>query len=294
MMEEGNYTTLHLGLGECFNFNLEKAVCNHGFFMMAPNNWNSSTKSLQRPLRLADSVTSLHVSISHDLINQHSLLIRVYHGTKTLSLQDQQAIKDQVSRMLRITEKDERDVKEFQKLHGEAKDKGFGRLFRSPCLFEDVIKCILLCHITWKRTLSMAQALCELQAELMSTTSKIVRRNKSGNFPSSRELANMSQIKLKLRCNVGYRAKYIQQFAKNVENGNIDLNRFEQQGYSYDQLCQELIKNKGFGDFTCANVLMCVGFYHNIPTDSETLKLLQKVRAGKLLRKESWKALRVG
>ncbi|KAK4843127.1 hypothetical protein QYF36_004280 [Acer negundo] len=147
VMEEGNYmTTLHLGLGE--GFNLEKAVCNHGFFMMAPYNWNSSTKSLQRPLRLTDSVTSLHVSISHDLINQHSLLIRVYHGTKTLSLQDQQAIKDQVSRMLRITEKDERDVKEFQKLHAEAKDKGFGRLFRSPCLFEDVIKCILLCNTT--------------------------------------------------------------------------------------------------------------------------------------------------
>ncbi|KAK4844742.1 hypothetical protein QYF36_023913 [Acer negundo] len=123
----------------------------------------------------------------------------------------------------------------------------------------------------------MAQALCELQAELMSTTSKIVRRNKCGNFPSSSELANMSQKKLKLRCNVGYRAKYIQQFAKNVESGNIDLNKFEQQGYSYDQLYQELKKNKGFGDFTCANVLMCIGFYHNIPTDSETLKLLQKV-----------------
>ncbi|KAK2641692.1 hypothetical protein Ddye_023455 [Dipteronia dyeriana] len=245
--------------------------------MMAPNNCNSSTKFLQRPLRLADSVTSLHVSISHDLINQHSLFIRVYHGTKTLSLQDQQAIKDQVSRMLRITKKDEGDVKEFQKLHGEAKDKGFGRLLCNPCLFEpSPIKCILLCNITWKNTLSMAQALCELQAELVRTTSKLVR-NKCGNFPSSRELANMSQKKLKLRCNVGYRAKYIQQFAKNVESGNIDLNKFEQQGYSYDQLYQELTKNKGFGNFTCANVLMCIGFYHIIPTDSETLKLLLKV-----------------
>ncbi|KAL5746688.1 hypothetical protein ACOSP7_023656 [Xanthoceras sorbifolium] len=274
-----DYNVLYLYLGECLSsFNLEKAVCNHGFFMMSPNKWNSSTKSLERPLRLEDSVTSLHVSISHP-INKDYLLIRVYGTQTTLSLPDQQTIKDKVARMLRITEKDERDIKEFQKLHGEAKDKGFGRLFRSPCLFEDVIKCILLCNISWKQTLYMTQALCELQAEL--STSNLAKnnvRNKCGNFPSARELANMSQKNLKILCNVGYRAKYIQQFAKKVESGKINLKEFEQ-GMSYDQVYEELRKNKGFGDFTCANVLMCIGFYQKIPTDSETLKLLRKVHS---------------
>ena len=86
------YTSLDLSLGECFaTFNLEKAVCNHGFFMMAPNTWNPSTKSLERPLRLEDSVTSVDVSISHP-IDENYLLIRVY-GTRILSLADQNTIK---------------------------------------------------------------------------------------------------------------------------------------------------------------------------------------------------------
>lgn len=68
---------------------LEKAVCNHGFFMMAPNHWDPSTKSFSRPLRLADSITS-----AMTLISQHEdhLVIKVY-GAAVLSLKDEGAIK---------------------------------------------------------------------------------------------------------------------------------------------------------------------------------------------------------
>lgn len=51
-----------------------------------------------------------------------------------------------MSRMLRISEGDERDVSEFHKVHAEAKKRGFGRIFRSPTLFEDAVKSILLCN----------------------------------------------------------------------------------------------------------------------------------------------------
>lgn len=50
------------------HFNLEKAVCNHGFFMMAPNNWVPSTKTLTRPLRLPNhDETSVIASIQWSL-----------------------------------------------------------------------------------------------------------------------------------------------------------------------------------------------------------------------------------
>lgn len=56
--------------------------------------------------------------------------------------------------MLRLSESDERAVREFQNMcniHGEeehrAEDTSFsGRVFRSPTLFEDMVKCILLCN----------------------------------------------------------------------------------------------------------------------------------------------------
>lgn len=37
-------------------------------------------------------------------------------------------------------------VIEFQMVHEEARVRGFGRVFRSPTLFEDMVKCILLCN----------------------------------------------------------------------------------------------------------------------------------------------------
>lgn len=49
-------------------------------------------------------------------------------------------MQEQVYRMLRISVRDERNLCEFQKVHPEAKKKGFGRIFRSPTLFEDAIK----------------------------------------------------------------------------------------------------------------------------------------------------------
>ncbi|KAK7816099.1 hypothetical protein CFP56_000743 [Quercus suber] len=109
----GSCHLLHLPLGECIRtFNLEDAVCNHGFFMIAPNSWIPSTKTLQRPLRLANSATSVMVSISHPP-NNSSILIQVH------DIQNKQ-----VGRMLRISEGVQSYVREFQNMHLEAKKKG--------------------------------------------------------------------------------------------------------------------------------------------------------------------------
>ncbi|GMY33655.1 hypothetical protein FCV25MIE_28897 [Fagus crenata] len=259
---------LKLALGECITtFNLENAVCNHGFFMMAPNFWNPSTKTLLRPLRLANSITSVIASISHPSPPDNTFIIIQLHDIFKISLEDEKAILEQVARMLRISEGDERNVIEFQKMHPEAKRKGFGRLFRSPTLFEDAVKCILLCHCKWPRTLEMAKALCELQAELAGNIVKhptkiglkrkqqatqkqskvnkncsnpqllednIIRVQALGNFPSSKELATL-KVKdkdkedfLQKRCNLGLRAHYIIEFAVRVESGKLNLKKFEE------------------------------------------------------------------
>lgn len=88
---KGYSMTLHIPLGEgTSSFNLENAVCNHGFFMMAPNVWIPSTKTLQRPLRLADPYTSILTSISHP-DNENAIHVRL-HDTEYISPNDQQVI----------------------------------------------------------------------------------------------------------------------------------------------------------------------------------------------------------
>ncbi|XP_024959850.1 uncharacterized protein LOC112500576 isoform X2 [Cynara cardunculus var. scolymus] len=367
----GRSVVYELPLGEAAaTFNLHKAVCSHGFFMTAPNHWDPLSKTLRRPLRLLDSSSSsVTVQISQPPHSSH-LLLRVF-DTESLSLGHQQSLMEQVRRMLRLSEEEEKTVREFQEIYGEAKESGFGRIFRSPTLFEDMVKCILVCNCQWSRTLSMARALCELQLELQrpmvteddKCTSRTImktqfspktpagkeaikRKSKSqeksrkvakrcaevksameadatlmvetdkesnqkrdscvktleaifpdfvdekpklgdhsgiGNFPSPKELANLDVNFLKKRGNLGYRANRILDLAQSVVEGTIQLGQLEQDSSlsNYINLNEQLGKINGFGPFTCANVLMCMGFYHVIPSDSETIRHLNQVHGKK-------------
>ncbi|KAK9723485.1 hypothetical protein RND81_05G001800 [Saponaria officinalis] len=307
------------------SFKLEKAVCNYGFFMMCPNQWQSDTATLRRPLRLADGSSSVMASISQPFSKTYILIY--LHNVDSLPVPDQEAIQRQVIRMLRISEKDNKEVKKFQDMHVQAKSTGFGRLFRSPELFEDIVKTILLCNTTWQRTLKMSQALCDLQAELFSvkhddswvaldsqlTLADFFRKRKHNstlkqsernptmttcsegktplmdfksvrNFPTAKELAGLSENYLKTRCNLGYRAKYIIDLAQMVEKHELRLEEFEIKS-SNETLSQnslrKLEKLKGIGQFSAANINMCLGYYHHIPIDSETINHLRKVHGKK-------------
>ncbi|MCL7043362.1 hypothetical protein MKW94_013453 [Papaver nudicaule] len=233
--------------------------------------------------------------------------------------------------------------------------RGFGRVFRSPCLFEDMVKCILLCNCQWPRTLSMARALCELQLKLKSplvaeAASKGLDSNASaehflpntpnvrekkrknvmtgirqtdsgsnsskgevesdgsydycapfetlkesrlegskssceiGDFPNAAELANLDDQFLAKQCGLGYRAARIVKLARSIVEGKLQLEKLEEEMVTsgavpsvYDKLASQLSEIDGFGSFTCANVLMCMGFYQAIPSDSETIRHLKKV-----------------
>uniref|UniRef100_M1DLE1 Uncharacterized protein n=1 Tax=Solanum tuberosum TaxID=4113 RepID=M1DLE1_SOLTU len=109
--------------------------------MMSPNHWDPSTKTFSHPLRLDDSIRSALTFISQPPGEDH-LVIKVY-GATILSLKDEGAIQSQVKRMLRFYDKDEQDVTYFHKIHPHGEAKGFGRMFRSPILFEDVAKSLL-------------------------------------------------------------------------------------------------------------------------------------------------------
>ncbi|KAJ7942488.1 DNA glycosylase [Quillaja saponaria] len=353
---------LELPLGEAAEtFRLDKAVCSHGLFMMAPNHWDPISKTLTRPLRLSlvdddyssfSSAGSVLVTISQPPEHPNLLNVRV-HGTKSLSSLQQHALLAQVSRMLRLSETEERAVKEFQKMYnmfnyGDNEDeRNFsGRVFRSPTLFEDMVKCILLCNCQWSRTLSMAQSLCELKLEMHCHSShfpvaKVVstvadspksetddfipktsaekesRRDikdckssqtaedciadsclqfshrrgcyasgQIGNFPSPRELAKFDENFLAERCKLGYRANRILKLAQEIVQGGVQLRHLEEVSNdsglsSYNKLADQLKEIDGFGPFTCANVLMCMGYYNVIPTDTETIRHLAQFHAKK-------------
>jgi hypothetical protein len=106
--------------------------------------------------------------------------------------------------------------------------------------------------------------------------------NKIGNFPSPKELASLDETFLMKRCNLGYRARRILKLAQSIVEGRIQLKQLEEvctgaSPFKYNELAEQLNEVDGFGPFTSANVLVCMGFYHVIPTDSETIRHLSQV-----------------
>ncbi|TVU37437.1 hypothetical protein EJB05_10751, partial [Eragrostis curvula] len=354
-------------------FDLAAAVCSHGLFMMAPNRWDPAARALSRPLRLAsDRSASVLARVTAHPVRPGSALLVSVQGAAALSPLDQDVILEQVRRMLRLSEEDERAVGEFQAMHAAAREAGFGRIFRSPTLFEDMVKCILLCNCQWSRSLSMAKALCELQLELkqsssiedfQSRTPPIAERKRKrckkqsvrvqletrfvedksedprpavdtsndiayenvygipsvpsetgstcdsldpsefrlsdaplledcmGDFPTPEELASLDECFLAKRCNLGYRAKRILMLARSIVEGKVCLQKLEEIckmsvpaaeevsiiQCTYDRLNEELSTISGFGPFTRANVLMCMGFFHTVPADTETMRHLKQI-----------------
>lgn len=107
-------------------------------------------------------------------------------------------------------------------------------------------------------------------------------QSRIGNFPSPKELASVDETFLAKRCNLGYRASRVLKFAQDVVEGKIRLKELEEACRipcvsNYDKILDQLKAINGFGPFTCANVLMCMGFYHIIPTDTETIRHLKQV-----------------
>ncbi|CAJ1964906.1 unnamed protein product [Sphenostylis stenocarpa] len=130
----------------------------------------------------------------------------------------------------------------------------------------------------------MAKSLCELQLQLTRSKGQNIhesnmQNDEVGNFPNSKELVEIGETNLKEHCRLGMRAKYIIQLAKNVESGTLSLEKLEKNCnlYSYQDVHRRLSKLKGFGPFSIATVLMCMGCYQKVPADSETKRHIKQV-----------------
>merc|ERR1712224_852508 len=130
------------------------------------------------------------------------------------SSKDVHVLKAQIERMLRLNEKDTEVARLFSQDNADlAKGKELGRLFRSPTLFEDIMKTFTLCNCGWSRTISMNAELCH--------------RVGNGAFPTEVEIAKMQPRKLQKRCGVGYRAERMVRLAKAVVKRKLNLEDIE-------------------------------------------------------------------
>ena len=253
-----NTTVLKLTIPR--NFSLSQAVCSYGYFCLAPNRWVPSSSDdddegyLVRPLRYQEGLNSTLVSIGQDTDRTDPAVIVAFRAD-VLEPKHHAELVEQVTRMLRL----EMDLMGFHDLHSQAKHRRFGRLYRSPTLFEDMVKTITNCNMKWSGTVEMNAKLCR-------------HVGKNGAFPTALEIHRLSPAFLKERCRLGYRSEWVWQLATEVVEGRLDLQELESMN-SREEVQKRLLQIKGIGSFASNNILQLMGYFESFPYDTETVRL---------------------
>ncbi len=245
MSHAGSTLTLPVPRG----FDLKKAVCSYGYFLLAPNHWDVKRRVLYRPVRTSRGGLVRCVVRQNKTGSALKLLCN-----RAVPRGEQAFVKAQVSRMLRLDE----DQRAWFSACPEAKKRGFGPMFRSPTLFEDIVKTITSCNVTWRNTTTMNRMMVE--------------RVGHGGFPTPRQLADFGADNLKAQCKVGYRAERIVRLARDVLDGALDLAWFEAPQRESDALFDALKAIHGLGPYAAGNLCHLLGVYDRLAIDTETYR----------------------
>lgn len=266
-----NENTMLLRTDSPKNFSLSQAICSYGYFCLAPNRWvpgkTDDEGYLVRPLTHrstemeSNATTTVIVAVGQDTKTK-SVVMAMKFPSMPVGNYDCTDLTVQIDRMLRL----DKNLVNFHRLYPEAGKRGFGRLYRSPTLFEDMVKTITNCNMKWGGTVEMNAKLCR-------------NVGSDGAFPTPEEICAVGPDFLKENCRVGYRGKYIWALAQSIVEGRLDMAK--DLGSTPSGACnferevvqKQLLKLSGIGPFAANNILQLMGYFDSHPYDTETVRL---------------------
>lgn len=284
--------TLRLAVPD--DYLLYRDCCSYGYFLLHPNHWDVKARTFSRVLSLGAAKSPLPPQAIYIQITQKpargdvaanagtALSVRV-HGlaadtAKARALAHEQ-IRAQVTRMLRLDESAE-TIAAFHARDPRWKESGRGRFFRSPTLFEDVVKTVTSCNVQWPGTIQMNKRLCEVVGAKVKLPAKQSRAKTSDAapraFPLAAQLSRTRPATLRARCRVGYRDARIVElsrlFALSPQRGGVDQAALENPATPDDTVWDMLLELPGVGPYAAANIMQLLGRYARLPLDTESVR----------------------
>ncbi len=243
-------------------FNFHSVVHSHGWYQLAPFQFDEESNTLCYILQLSNGrVIEL---------NMHDAGDGVAVETEKLARSEHKEVTDKITWMFDL----DSDFSHFyaaahtEPKLAQAEVLARGRVLRSSTVFEDVIKTILTTNTLWGATKNMTRRLVsEFGAPLDGQGEKRA-------FPTPASIAASSPEILKEKIRVGYRAPAIHQLAVRVASGELDLESFKTSTLPTLELRKELLKINGVGPYAAANLLVILGRHDFIPIDSYALKMV--------------------
>lgn len=244
---------------------LARDACSYGYFLLAPNLWQPRGQSLTSILDLADGPVRVRISqpdASDGKVHPRwgrcaGQALRVA-CSRRLTRGEQRELRRLVTRMLRLDETSE-TIGGFHRVDPRWRRCGRGRLFRSPTLFEDIVKTVTSCNIQWPGTVRMNIQLCEVLG-------------REGAFPRPERIARTRASTLRGRCRVGYRDRRLIDLARLFVRGEIDESWLRDPANSDEEVFGFLKTLPGVGPYAAANIMQLLGRYAFLPLDTESVR----------------------
>ena len=251
-------TVLHISPPR--DFDLARDVCSYGYFVLMPNYWDVRRQTLSRVLEFPSKPSACVIDQRTNERENRQLRVRF---DRKLDRAEQSLARTKITRMLNL-DLDAKAIRAFHRVDPRWKKSGRGRLFRSPTLFEDVIKTVTSCNVTWPSTVNMNRRLCEVCG----------RKSESGaySFPSAKKLARTRLGTLRGRCRVGYRDQRIVDLAKLFVSGHIDEAWLTDSSQSDEEVFKFLISLPGIGPYAGGNIMQLLGRFSRLAVDTETIR----------------------
>jgi len=246
---------------------LGRDVCSYGYFLLAPNRWDVKRRVFSRAMSLARGPALIEVK--QKPVAGNPLAIDV---SRSLTRPERAELERQIRRMFRLDES-AGQIAEFHKIDPRWRVSGRGRVFRSPTLFEDVLKTVTSCNVQWPSTVHMNIRLCEVLGDRVASGPETSAPH---SFPSTKKIASTRPQTLRARCRVGYRDQRIVELARlfrtNPRNGGIDQEWLEDPSTSDESVHDFLIELPGIGPYAAANIMQLLGRYTRLPLDTESVR----------------------
>ncbi|GAB4385492.1 MAG: hypothetical protein Kow0022_11560 [Phycisphaerales bacterium] len=235
---------------------LRRDVCSYGYFRLAPDRWEAATQTLRTVLDLEEGPARIRIV-------EHQRGVLTASSDRALTRLEQRSARARIRRMLRLDETEE-DIARFHQVDPRWKQSGRGRLFRSPTLFQDVVRTVTSCNVTWSSTVNMNRRLCEVLG-------------RSGAFPRAERLARARPGTLRGRCRVGYRDQRLIELAQLFVRGGIDEEWLQAPQTPDEDVYRFLLTLPGVGPYAAGNIMQLLGRYSRLAVDSELLRHAREV-----------------
>jgi len=233
------------------NYSLDRTILCHGWVFLDPFRYVSEVLSF---------AFTVNESCHFVSVTQIGDRVQV-SASDTLS----DTARQQVSRVIAADESTEQLLRTAKKLSKGAYDLvhcGFGRMLKSPSLWEDLAKTLLTTNCNWRKTQSMVTNLCNGFGSVVDGMAS---------FPTASIIAKADYEALK-GCGLGYRVGYIKALAEMCECGALNACEAD---VPTEKRIELLNSVKGFGQYSVSHALVLLRDYSRIPIDSDSTAYLK-------------------